>query len=175
VTVPANSRRTINVEGEDARLASVDVSVALTSDIGVVVERAMYWPSLSQGWREAHNSFGVTSLGLRWGLADCRIGGPRAYQTFVLLANPGPHPAEVQVRFLKPTFTVTRNYTLAPFSRRTVFTNSEVAELGDGPFGVEAQVLNYQAIAVEKALYWNSGAETFAAGTNVTATRLPPP
>jgi hypothetical protein len=117
----------------------------------------------------------VTSLGLRWGLADWRIGGPRAYQTFVLLANPGPHPAEVQVRFLKPAFTVTRTYTLAPFSRRTVFTNTEVPELGDGAFGVEAQVLNFQAIAVEKAMYWNSGAETFAAGTNVTATRLPPP
>jgi hypothetical protein len=37
------------------------------------------------------------------------------------------------------------------------------------------QVLNYQPIAVEKALYWNAGAEVFAGGTNVTATRLPPP
>ena len=135
----------------------------------------MYWPNISQGWRDVHNSFGLTSLGLRWGLADGRIGGPRAHQTFILLANPNPHPAEVQVRFLKPAFTVTRTYTLAASSRRTVFVNSEVPELGDGPFGAEVQVLNYQSIAVEKAMYWNSGAEIFAAGTNVTATRLPPP
>jgi subtilisin-like proprotein convertase family protein len=175
VTVPANSRRTFNVETEDTRLAAADVSIAFTSDIGVVVERAMYWPNISQGWRDAHNSFGLTSLGLRWGLADGRIGGPRDYQTFVLLANPNPHPAEVQVRFLKPTFTVTRTFTLLPSSRRTIFTNAEVSELGDGTFGVEVQVLNYQAIAVEKAMYWNAGGESFAAGTNVTASRLPPP
>jgi hypothetical protein len=175
VTVLANSRKTINVEAEDPLLAAADVSIAFTSDIGIVVERAMYWPNVSQGWREAHNSFGLTSLGLRWGLADGRIGGPRAYQTFILLANPNPHPAEVQVRFMKPTFTVTRTYTLAASSRRTVFANTEVPELGDGPFGAEIQVLNYQAIAVEKAMYWNSGAEAFAGGTNVTATRLPPP
>ena len=37
------------------------------------------------------------------------------------------------------------------------------------------QVRNFQPIAVEKALYWNSGTEVFAGGTNVTATRLPPP
>ena len=175
VTVPANSRRTFNVETEDTRLAAADVSIAFTSDIGVVVERAMYWPNISQGWRDAHNSFGLTSLGLRWGLADGRIGGPRDYQTFVLLANPNPHPAEVQVRFLKPTFAVTRTFTLLPSSRRTIFTNAEVSELGDGTFGVEVQVLNYQAIAVEKAMYWNAGGESFAAGTNVTASRLPPP
>ena len=175
VTVPANGRRTINVELEDPLLANANVSIAFNSDIGVVVERAMYWPNISQGWRDAHNSFGLTSLGLRWALADGRIGGPRAHQTFILLANPNPHPAEVQVRFLKTAFTVTRTYTLAPSSRRTVFVNAEVPELGDGPFGAEVQVLNYQSIAVEKAMYWNSGAETFAAGTNVTATRLPPP
>lgn len=175
VTVPANSRRTINVELEDPQLATADVSVALRSDVGIVVERAMYWPHISQGWREAHNSFGLTSLGLRWGLADGRLGGPRGYQTFVLLANPNPHPAEVQVRFLKTGFTVTRSYTLPPSSRRTIFVNAEVSELGTGSFGVDVQVLNFQPIAVEKAMYWSSGSEVFAGGTNVTATRLPPP
>ena len=175
VSVLANSRKTINVETEDPLLANANMSITFVSDIGVVVERAMYWPHISLGWRDAHNSFGVTSSALRWGLADCRHGGPRSYQTFVLLANPNPHPAEVQVRFLKPTFTVTRNYTLTPSSRRSIFTNAEIPELGDGSFGVEVQVLNFQGIAVEKAMYWNSGAETFAAGTNVTATRLPPP
>ena len=81
----------------------------------------------------------------------------------------------MQIRFPKPSFAVTRTYTLAASRRRTIFVNSEVPELGDGTFGAEVQVLNYQPLAVEKAMYWNSGAETFAAGTNVTATRLPPP
>jgi subtilisin-like proprotein convertase family protein len=175
VTIPATSRVTINVETVDPALANADVSTTIVSDVAIVAERAMYWPAFSQGWREAHNSFGVTESALRWGLADGRIGGPRAFQTFVLLANPNPNPAEVDVRFLKTGSIATRSYVLAPFSRRSIFVNSEVSELGDGAFSVDVQVRNFQPIAVEKALYWNSGAEVFAGGTNVTATRLPPP
>jgi subtilisin-like proprotein convertase family protein len=175
VTIPAKSRLTINVETVDPALANADVSTTIVSDIGIVAERAMYWPAFSQGWREAHNSFGVTESALRWGLADGRIGGPRAFQTFVLLANPNPRPAEVEVRFLKAGSGATRSYVLAPLSRRSIFVNSEVPELGDGQFSVDVQVRNFQPIAVEKALYWNSGGEVFAGGTNVTATRLPPP
>jgi hypothetical protein len=175
VVVPANGRLTINVETVDPALAAADVSTTIVSDVGIVAERAMYWPDISQGWREAHNSFGITDAALRWGLADGRIGGPRSYQTFVLLANPNALPAAVDVFFLKPGSTVARSYVLAPLSRRNIFVNSEVPELGDGVFGVDVQVRNFQPIAVEKALYWNAGAEVFAGGTNVTATRLPPP
>ena len=54
--------------------------------------------------------------------------------------------------------------------------NNDVPELGDGNFSADVQVLNYQPIAVEKALYWNARtASIWAGGTNVTATRLPPP
>ena len=96
IVLPANSRRTINVEHDvDTRLAAADVSTTVVSDIGIVVERAMYWPDISVGWREAHNSFGVTQSALRWGVADGRIGGSRDYQTYILLANPNPLPAEV--------------------------------------------------------------------------------
>ena len=176
VVVPANSRKTINVENDvDPRLQAADVSTTVTSDIGIVVERAMYWPELSVGWREAHNSFGVTQSALRWGIADGRIGTARDYQTYILLANPNPRPAEIEVRFLKPTFTVTRTLTLAPFSRRNIYANVDVPELGAGVFSADIQVLNFQPIAVEKAMYWSTGGEIFAGGTGVTATRMPPP
>jgi subtilisin-like proprotein convertase family protein len=176
IVLPANSRRTINVEHDvDPRLAAADISTTVASDIGIVVERAMYWPDISVGWREAHNSFGVTQSALRWGVADGRIGGPRDYQTYILLANPNPLPAEIQVRFLKPGLTVTRQYTLTPFSRRNIWANTDVPELGAGTFSADVQVVNYQPIAVEKALYWSAGGEVFAGGTNVTATRMPPP
>jgi hypothetical protein len=39
----------------------------------------------------------------------------------------------------------------------------------------EKTLLNFQPIAVEKAMYWNADGVIWAAGTNVTATRLPPP
>jgi subtilisin-like proprotein convertase family protein len=176
IVVPANSRKTINVENDvDPRLAAADVSTTVNSDVGIVVERAMYWPDLSIGWREAHNSFGVTSSALRWGIADGRIGTARDYQTFILLANPNPRPAEVEVRFLKAGFTVTRTLTLTPFSRKTIFANVDVPELGTGVFSADINVLNFQPIAVEKAMYWSPGGEVFGGGTGVTATRLPPP
>jgi hypothetical protein len=55
-----------------------------------------------------------------------------------------------------------------------VWVNNDVPEIGEGMFSVDVQVLNYQPIAVEKALYWNSEGAVWAAGTNVTATLLPP-
>ena len=51
---------------------------------------------------------------------------------------------------------------------------NDVPDIGEGTFSVDVQVLNYQPIAVEKALYWNSEGAVWAGGTNVTATRLPP-
>jgi subtilisin-like proprotein convertase family protein len=174
VRMAPNSRETINVETVAPLLANAAVSTTVTSDIGIVAERAMYWPNVAEGWREAHNSFGVTQTGLRWGLADGRLGGPRGYATFILLANPNPHEAEVRVRFLQAGGEVTRTYRLPRTSRLTI-QSADIAELREGVFGAEIQVLNFQPIAVEKALYWNADGEIWAAGTNVTATRLPPP
>jgi subtilisin-like proprotein convertase family protein len=175
VVVPAHGRTTINVETVAPQLANAAVSTTVTSDVEIVAERAMYWPDLSAGWQEAHNSFGVTETGLRWGVADGRIGGSREYQTYVLLANPNSTPAEVAVRFLTNGVGTVRNYTLNPTSRLNIWVNNDVPELGAGNFSADVQVLNYQPIVVEKALYWNAGGIIWAGGTNVTATRLPPP
>jgi len=173
VTVPANGRSTIDVEGVDPRLANTPVSTIVTSDEGIIVERSMYWPDISIGWHEAHNSIAVTDPELRWGVSDIRVGGPRDYQTYILLANPNATPAEVQVRLLRPgAAPVTRTYTLPPTSRANVFAADLNGEAGT--YSADVQVLNYQPIVVEKAMYWNSGTEIWAAGTGVVATPLPP-
>jgi hypothetical protein len=176
VTVPANSRTTIDVETVDPKLANVAVSTTITSDVGIVAERSMYWPDISIGWREAHNSVGVTDPALRWAVADGRNGGARGYQTYVLLANPNPAPAEVQVRFLRSGASpMTRIYTLAPTSRMNIGPDETISLIGDGLFSADVQVLNFQPIVVEKALYWNAGGEIWAAGTGTVGTPIPPP
>jgi subtilisin-like proprotein convertase family protein len=176
VDVPANGRTTINVETVDARLANTPVSTTIVSDVGIIAERSMYWPDVSLGWREAHNSVGVTEAALRWGVADGRIGGPRGYTTYILLANPNTASAEVQVGFLKGGVRgPVQTFVLPPTSRHNIWVNNDFPTLGDGLFSAEVRVLNYQPIVVEKALYWNSGAEIWAAGTGVVATPLPPP
>jgi hypothetical protein len=179
VDVPANGRTTINVETVDARLANTPVSTTIVSDVGIIAERSMYWPDVSLGWREAHNSVGVTEAALRWGVADGRIGGPRGHTTYILLANPNTAPAEVRVSFLKGGVRgPVQSFVLPPTSRHNIWVNNDFPTLGDGLFSAEIQVLNYHPIVVEKAMYWNSGtgdAAIWAAGTGVVATPLPPP
>jgi subtilisin-like proprotein convertase family protein len=176
VTVPAHGRTTIDVETVDPKLANAAVSTTITSDVGIVAERSMYWPDLAIGWREAHNSVGVTDAALRWAVSDGRNGGERGYQTYVLLANPNPVKAEVQVRFLKTgAAPVTKTYTLAPTSRLNIDPGETTSLIGEGVFSADVQVLNFQPIVVEKALYWNAGGEIWAAGTGTVGTPIPPP
>jgi subtilisin-like proprotein convertase family protein len=176
VTVAANARLTVNVETVDPILANTPVSTTVTANRPIVVERAMYWPDISLGWQEAHDSFGVTEPGLRWAIAGGRLGGAEGFETYLLLANPNPAPAEVIGLFVKMDGTIaTRAYTLAPTSRRNIAVGSDIAELGAGDFGAIFIVDNFQPIVVEKAMYWNSGSVTWAGGSGVTATRIPPP
>jgi hypothetical protein len=174
--VPANGRTTINVETVDPLLANAAVSTTILSDQEIIVERSMYWPDISEGWREAHNSVAVTEAALRWGIADGRIGGPRGYATYILLANPTEADAEVQVSFLKGGVRgPSQTFVLPGTSRHTIWVNNDFPTLGDGLFSAEVRVLNYQPIIVEKALYWNADGVIWAAGTGVVATPLPPP
>ena len=92
----ARQRMTINIAEEDVSLASAAVSTDIVSTAPVVVERAQYWPN--PAWYEAHNSFGVTASATRWALAEGRVGGPRAEQTYILLANAGTEPSDVTSR-----------------------------------------------------------------------------
>jgi hypothetical protein len=48
---------------------------------------------------------------------------------------------------------------------------TDVPELQDELFG--ADIVSNQPIAVERALYWDSGPQVWAAGTGATAVRLP--
>ncbi len=75
-TLPASSRLTINLEDEAPELANAAVSTRVTSSsYPIVSERAMCWGTTGAGWREAHNSFGVTTTGTKWGLAEGWSGG----------------------------------------------------------------------------------------------------
>jgi hypothetical protein len=68
---------------------------------------------------------------------------------------------------------VTKTFTVPPTSRFNVQVGpgADVPELSNEQFG--ALITSDQPIAVERALYWDAGGVTWAAGTNATATRLP--
>jgi autotransporter-associated beta strand protein len=174
-TVPARGRLTINVEGEDPSLTDTAVATQVSSIVPtLVVERAQYWPASPAQWYEAHNSFGVTAPGTRWGLAEGRVGGPEGYQTYVLLANPGTTKATATVTFLRESgVPLIKTIEVGATSRvnLTVGPGTDVPELTNERFG--AIITADQPIVVERAMFWDVNGEVWSAGTNATATRLP--
>ncbi len=173
--VAGNSRLTLNVELLDPLLADEAVATTVTSDVPVVVERAMYWAGAPSQWFEAHNSFGTTMVGTRWGLSEGRVGFDERYETFILVANPSTtETAEVRVTFLRTNgSTVVKTYSVTPTTRFNVHVNAMVPELADEAFGALVEVTNGVGVFVERAMYSDALGTRWAAGTNAPATLLP--
>jgi hypothetical protein len=171
-SVPAGQRLTVNVQNEDDSLNSAAVATQVTSTVPIIVERAQYWPDPPSNWYEAHNSFGVTSTGTRWGLAEGRVGLDAGYQTYILLANPNSSAVDVTIMFLREDgTTLTKTFGVQASSRFNVAAGAEVPELVNERFS--AVITATLPIAVERAMYSDRAGVTWQAGTNATATRLP--
>ena len=169
-----NQRLTLNLALEDPSLADAAIATRVVADAPILVERAQYWPNPFPRWYEAHNSFGVTSLGTRWGLAEGRVGGPESYQTYILLANPGTTDAEVTVTFLRESGAPLEHVvTVAAGRRFNVAVDGAPGGIGlhDEKFG--ALITSTQPIAVERALYGDATGQVWQMGTNAVGTRLP--
>jgi uncharacterized membrane protein len=176
----ANSRSGIWVDEEEFSgvpgkpLANAAVSTTVTSTNGVplVVERAMWWPGDSNTWHEAHNSAGATATGVRWAVAEGEVGGARAHETYLLIANTSSFAGSATVTLLFEDGTSTsRTYALPPSSRTNVAVGPSFgSNVTDRRFGavVESTGSAPAQIVVERAMY--SGG--FAAGTNALATKL---
>jgi M6 family metalloprotease-like protein len=186
VEVPGHARYTLNPEALAATagftgLADAAVSTLVTAADPIVVERAMYWPGGLETWTEAHNSFGLTEAGTRWGLSEGRVGGARQFETYVLLANATAIEAAVTLTWLRESGPpIETRVRVAATSRYNVFVNADVPGLTDGErFGVliESQPVPGAPagvpITVERAMYWDSAGEAWAGGTNATAVKLP--
>ncbi len=128
--VPAFSRLTINAATEHASLADASFALEIKSDEPVAAERSMYWSLASGAWYEGHNATGVNEPGLRWGLAEGRVGTDRDFQTYILIGNTTMEEASVRVTFLRVGGgTVSKIYPLAASSRFNLHVNSMVPEL----------------------------------------------
>jgi hypothetical protein len=178
--LPAQSRRTVYVDGEPglADVATSAIVRSLNAAAPIVVERAMWWP---QGnWTEAHNTAGAIVTSPTWALADGEVGGTRANQTFVLVANTSAFTASVRATayFEDQGEPLVRIFDLAANSRFTVDysnTNAQgrrfsVLVEGSGPSPSQVPQL-----VVERAMYSNSGTSVWAAGTDALGTPIFPP
>jgi hypothetical protein len=181
-TIAAGRRRTIHVDGEDAKLANTAVSTTLRSlnGVPVVVERAMWWPD--GGWYEAHSSAGATTTGTTWALADGEVGGAQDADTYILVANTSATTGTVKVTLLFENGpSIDKTFAVTARSRFNVRVREEFPAAVNKRLGalIESQGPTPAQLVVERSMYWNAvgqqgraRAEFWAAGTNALATRL---
>jgi hypothetical protein len=173
-TIPAQSRLTVNPGSEVSALANASFSTVVTSDVPIVSERAMYWPTDDAAFGEGHASSGLTTTALDWTLAEGRVGGPFAYTTYILLANPQTSTANVKVTYLRESGEpVVKEYPVAANTRFNIDVGGMVPELQNESFGALIEVTNDVPIAVERSIYWNVDGQFWSGGTNAVGSIVP--
>jgi hypothetical protein len=174
-TIPAQGRLTVNPAAEGlGALENAAFSTVVTSNVPIVSERAMYWSTDDTVFGEGHASSGLTTTALDWLLAEGRVGGPFAYTTYILLANPQSSDASVKVTFLRESgAAVVKNYTVLANSRFNIDVGGMVTELQNESFGALIEVTNNVPIAVERSMYWNVEGRFWSGGTNAVGTPQP--
>jgi hypothetical protein len=186
ITVGASRRLTIALNDSSPTPAdspwnlgvrNTDVSVAITSDIGIAVERAMYWNLNGGLWTDGHSSSGVTSQGTIWALAEGEAGGPLGFESFILFANPNANAAHVRLTFLRAAGAppVSEEFDVPANSRVTRYIGEFIARGLIAPgeqVGARVDSLNGVPLVIERAMYWNGGGETWGGGTGETGFKL---
>ena len=159
-SLPPLSRTTIVVDNETAGLASTDVSAKITATAPIVAERAMYLSKPGQPFAAGHESAGVTAPALEWFLAEGATG--TFFDLFVLIANPNPTAATVDVEYLRSSGApLTKTYTVPAQSRMTIWVDDEELPAGSGHKPLAAgsvstvvRSTNAVPIIVERAMWW---------------------
>ena len=82
---------------------AVSTTIESTNGVGILVERAMWWPGDATTWYEAHNLPGATATGTRWGLAEGEVGGASSTQSYILIANTSAFAGSATVTLLFET------------------------------------------------------------------------
>jgi hypothetical protein len=160
--LPAQSRTTIFVNEVDAALGISEVSADISATAPIVVERAMYASRPGQPFALGHAARGVTAPATNWFLAEGATG--EFFDTYVLVANPGPTPAEIDARFDKPDgSSVLRTYTVNPNSRFTIQLDT-IAGLDATSVSTTITSTNTVPVIVERAMYWPNGFAAYYEG-----------
>jgi hypothetical protein len=166
--LPARSRTTIPVDTEDPGLVSTDLSAQVTATAPIIAERAMYRNSPGQPFGAGNASAGVTAPALEWFLAEGATGS--FFDNFILIANPNPAAAAVQVQYLPASGAVflPELYTVPANGRFTIWVDdaqlpqgSGIRPLANGAISAVVRGVNGLPIVVERTMWW-PGPETTA-------------
>lgn len=151
----------VNVDVPSLASASFSTRVDSTNGVPIIVERAMYAPSASGRFPGpvGHGSHGLTQPSTRWIFAEGVTGGVAPnpiFDTFLLLANPGPVAANVRVYYRNADgLRHEQALTVESGARRTVWVNFDVPGFETAAFSMD--VVSNVPILAERAVYWGDG------------------
>ena len=173
VTVAPFSRQGINVRQFVPR---GDAALEIVSDQNIVAERTMYWGrglfnfgpayvgnARITDLRAGHNVLGTNAPQARWMFAEGAIGGPFAFQTYVLVSN----PSTTEAAFVRMNLFSSQGDHLiegawvAPGGRQTFWVNDVVARQLGGrerlEFAIDVESANGVPVVAERSMYWGPG------------------
>jgi hypothetical protein len=148
--VGPRNRITIPVKSQPG-LESREVSLAVHADHAVVAERAVYYDLDSH--RGGHATMGSPRACNDWYFAEGYSDG--AFDTFVLLSNPGFSDAHVAVGFHREDGATFVHYYLVPAQRRVTVSVDDLAGLERAAFSI--QVHSDEPVVAERAVYFVMG------------------
>ncbi|MHB8780521.1 MAG: DUF5719 family protein [Candidatus Geothermincolia bacterium] len=145
-SVPGQSRISIPVDSLPG-FENAAFSAHVMSEPGVVVaERAMYFDY--GGRRGGHAAPGATATANTWYLPEGYTAG--AFDTYVLIGNPFPEAARVDVTFMTPTGTQETTVDVPGRSRKTIIVDDYLAS-----HEVSTMLSSDRPIVAEEAVYFS--------------------
>jgi hypothetical protein len=151
----------VTVDPASVGAANTDFATVVESSQPLVADRTMRWDASGYG---SHAETSLAQPLTTWYFAEGSTTG--SFNLFYLLQNPGATPAQVEVRYLRPSpaSPIVKTYTVAPASRRTIYVNQEDPALDETDVSAVITVANGVPIVAERAMYTNAAGQTFGAG-----------
>ncbi len=134
---------------------AVGTIVRSTNGVGVIAERAMYWPKGAgpEGWTGGHNTIGLSTTGVSWFLAE---GATHIFDQFVHVLNPDDGSVDVEVMFFNQSSDFWKETSL--LGSRSVWTvRVSDVEGADNQDQLSAWVRSSRPVAVDRTMYWPKG------------------
>ncbi len=153
VKVPAQSRYTVHLN--ELLPGEAELATELTSDLGIVAERSMYWDPNAQAlqpyeMRGGSSSPGSAELSRDWYIAEGSTGG--GFDTYISIQNPGSAQAEVTADFLSTGGVAASKTISMPAGTRATL---RIQDYVPDNFYVATQVTADQPVSAERSMYWD--------------------
>ncbi len=149
ISLPAGTRQSVYLNDLPGLSAGVSVSTKVTSDVRVVVERAMYFRY--SGKRGGHDSIGVNLPRKTWHMAEGYTGA--GFDTWVLVQNPTTKNATVTMQFQLDSGTAPDKVISLPAGTRQQVRLNELPGLSAG-VSVSTKVTSDVDVVAERAMYF---------------------